>query len=277
LNKRDAYPSEMVNGPVQRDAREVRGAWASFQSHWYADPAPDLAPFVSRYWFARWDVRGQPAYRQLIVPYPQVHLSVGYSEAAMVRGVARGHVVRVLRDAGQVFGVAFRPGGFRPFLGRSVATLTDRSIAARDVFGTDPYAMARVVDEESMVGAAERFLRERLPRPDATAGLVADIVARIAAEPGLVRVGALAESLGMSARRVQRLFCEYVGVGPKWVIRRYRLHEVTERMAAGLPIDWAGLAAELGYADQAHLTRDFRSMVGEPPTRYADRYPVGGA
>ena len=74
-------------------------------------------------------------------------------------------------------------------------------------------------------------------------------------------------------RRLQRLFAEHVGVGPKWVIRRYRLHEVTERMSAGAPIDWAALAADLGYADQAHLTRDFTDLFGEPPTAYARRYP----
>jgi len=73
-------------------------------------------------------------------------------------------------------------------------------------------------------------------------------------------------------RGLQRLFAEYVGIGPKWVIRRYRLREITERLAAGGPVDWAGLAAELGYADQAHLVRDFRAMVGETPTWYAQRY-----
>jgi AraC-like DNA-binding protein len=73
-------------------------------------------------------------------------------------------------------------------------------------------------------------------------------------------------------RGVQRLFAEYVGIGPKWVIRRYRLHEVTERMAAGGEIDWAALAADLGYADQGHFIRDFKNMFGEPPTWYARRY-----
>ncbi len=73
--------------------------------------------------------------------------------------------------------------------------------------------------------------------------------------------------------RLQRLFADYVGVGPKWVIRRYRLHEITERMAAGGRIDWARLAAELGYADQAHLSRDFTAIVGESSTQYAQRYP----
>jgi AraC-like DNA-binding protein len=56
------------------------------------------------------------------------------------------------------------------------------------------------------------------------------------------------------------------------VIRRHRLHEVTARMAAGGAIDWAALAADLGYADQGHFIRDFKSMFGEPPTWYAQRY-----
>ena len=102
---------------------------------------------------------------------------------------------------------------------------------------------------------------------------VAGIVALAAAEPGISRVDDLAQRVSTSVRRLQRLFAEYVGVGPKWVIRRYRLHEITERMAAGERIDWARLAAELGYSDQTHLSRDFTSIVGESPTRYAQRYP----
>ena len=57
-----------------------------------------------------------------------------------------------------------------------------------------------------------------------------------------------------------------------WVIRRYRLHELTQRLAAGTAVDWAGLAAQLGYADQGYFFRDFTAMFGESPTRYAARY-----
>jgi AraC-like DNA-binding protein len=56
------------------------------------------------------------------------------------------------------------------------------------------------------------------------------------------------------------------------VIHRYRLREVTGRMEAGGRIDWAALAADLGYADQPHFVRDFTAMFGETPTRYAERY-----
>jgi AraC-like DNA-binding protein len=183
----------------------------------------------------------------------------------MVRGVSSGHQVRVLDGCSGVFGVAFRPGCFRPFLGSSVAAITDRSVDAGAVFaGKPPHA----VDTQ----AVDRFLRAHLPPRDDTALEVADVVARIAADPGVLRVDGLAAELGTSVRRLQRLFAEYVGIGPKWVIRRYRLREVTERMAGGEKVSWASLAADLGYADQPHFVRDFTDMFGESPTRYAARY-----
>ncbi|MGH3421218.1 MAG: helix-turn-helix domain-containing protein, partial [Streptosporangiaceae bacterium] len=80
-------------------------------------------------------------------------------------------------------------------------------------------------------------------------------------------VGQLSAESGMTARSLQRLFADYVGVSPKWVMRRARLHEAAERADSGEPVDWAALASDLGYADQAHLTRDFTVTIGVPPTR----------
>lgn len=77
------------------------------------------------------------------------------------------------------------------------------------------------------------------------------------------------EQFAMSTRRMQRLFREYVGVTPKWVIQRYRLIEAAARLAAGRADDLADLALDLGYADQAHFIRDFKRIVGRPPAGYA--------
>jgi AraC-like DNA-binding protein len=84
------------------------------------------------------------------------------------------------------------------------------------------------------------------------------------------RVGAFARAHGLSTRALQRLFAEYVGVGPKWIILRYRIHEALEHAETDPGVDWAALAADLGYADQAHLVRDFTATVGVPPTAYAE-------
>jgi len=274
-----------------RDPRELGGAWATFQRHAFADPSPPLAPYVTRYWMATWDLRGQPPYRQLIVPFPTVQLTFRDGDEPLVRGVSRGHAVRTLAGAGGVFGVPFRAGRFRPFLGRPLSTITDRTLPASAVFGPDvrsvggrrPPTPVQVRPDQSagldsgddlgeLVARIEEFLLPRLPAPDPGADDAATIVDRIAASPSLTRVEAVAADAGLSVRRLQRLFAEHVGVPPKWVIRRYRLREVTDRLDAGEPVDWGPLAAELGYADQAHLTRDFAAMFGEPPTRYAERY-----
>lgn len=247
---------------MTRDVRELAGAWKKFQHHTYLVPSPDLAWCVEHYWLVSWDY-GEP-YRQSIAPSPNVHLTFR-DGTALVNGIASERQVKVLQGSGGVFGVKFRPGCFRPFLRAPVSTITDRSIDAGEVFD-------RVPPGPVEVETVEQFLRTNRPEPDPKTEQVANIVARIAARPDIARVATVARDLDLSVRRLQRLFAEYVGIGPKWVIRRYRLQEVTERFAAGAEIDWAPLAADLGYADQAHFARDFKAMFGEPPTSYAQRY-----
>lgn len=64
------------------------------------------------------------------------------------------------------------------------------------------------------------------------------------------------------------MFLEYAGVSPTWVLRRYRLLDAAEAVRGGQVVSWAGVAADLGYADQAHLSRDFHSAIGKPPAAY---------
>jgi AraC-like DNA-binding protein len=123
--------------------------------------------------------------------------------------------------------------------------------------------------DAEMTAYAEALLGAVLPERDPLAERAADLVARVTADPALRRVDELSNASGMTVRSLQRLFADYVGASPKWVMRRARLHEAAERADSGELIDWAELAADLGYADQAHLTRDFTDTIGITPTRYA--------
>ena len=242
-------------------------------------PAPELDTLVECYWNVRWDQRGLPAREQQVLAHPQVHLVFEQPEAR-VYGVDRGLFVRRLEGRGQVLGIKFRPGGFRPFWGRPVQELADRVLSAAEVFdgaavlgdGAEPVAEAnrRILALDSlpaMAALADAFLLARLPAADPRVAEVTAMVGLAAADHGIVRVEQLAARCGVSARTLQRLFAEYVGVGPKWVLRRARLQQAALLADAGT-VDWPLLAAELGYADQAHLTRDFTAVVGRPPTRY---------
>ena len=237
------------------------------------EPASGLAGWVEFYWNPRWDLRGRPDHEQEVLAHPNVHL-VWEEPEPLVYGVQRGVFRRVLHGRGQVFGVKFRPGAFRPFAAGPVAELADRTVPAEEIFGAEVAAVGTEIlrrdDLGAMAAAADRFLLARLPaETDPRVAQVAALVERITASPQLFRVDALARELGMPVRRLQRLFAEYVGASPKFVLRRARLHEAASRADEGTTVDWTALAADLGYADQPHFIRDFTAAVGAPPTRYA--------
>jgi AraC-like DNA-binding protein len=126
----------------------------------------------------------------------------------------------------------------------------------------------RTPTTQAIVAALKFFLRERRPVPDDNIEIVRRIAAQIAVEPQWTRVEQVAHACDMGVRSLRRLFGEYVGVSPKWVIQRYRLHEAAARIAATATPDWADLALSLGYANQAHFIRDFKKLVGTSPADY---------
>ena len=238
------------------------------------DPPADLATFVDYCWVVRWDLRGEPPHEQSILPHPNVHLAFEATGTG-VFGVDRKIFTRRLAGAGKVLGIRFRPGGFRPFYSDPIFTLNDRVVPARAIFGPAAdragEAVMDAASDDAMIARAADLLRDAHPEPDPATDQVAAVVTRITTDPGLRRVAQLADVCGIPERKLQRLFAEYVGVSPKWVMRRARLHEAALRADAGGVVDWAVLAADLGYADQAHLTRDFTATIGVPPSRYAGR------
>jgi len=246
---------------------------------------------------------GEPPFAQTILPHPNVHL-VFEASGAGIFGVDRRLFTRSLSGLGLAFGIRFTAGCFRPFWQAPISQLTDRVVPAVRLFGPQAERTRQAIMRASassagsagsegsagssgtadawgsedeadsqMIGYAEALLCSVRPERDRMAEHVADLVSHITADPGLRRVDQLAAASGMTARSLQRLFADYVGVSPKWVMRRARLHEAAERADSGDPVDWAELAADLGYADQAHLTRDFTVTIGVSPTRYAAPAP----
>ncbi|HEY0341618.1 MAG TPA: helix-turn-helix domain-containing protein, partial [Steroidobacteraceae bacterium] len=122
--------------------------------------------------------------------------------------------------------------------------------------------------DAGMMAAAEAILRTRLPPADDTVALVGGIVDQVGADRTINRVDELAPRVGLGERALQRLFSDYVGVSPKWVIRRFRLHDAASRLAKAEDVNLTHLAQELGYSDQAHFTRDFKAIVGRSPSDY---------
>lgn len=266
LNKRDMPADPRPDPP--RGVLNLK-ADAALPGHWRYLPSAELAPFVEHYWMVQWSVT-EPQLRETL-PHPSVHIVLERGRAELA-GVATGRFTRVLEGSGRVLGIKFRPGGFRPLVAQPVSAFTDRVRPLAAVLGAPAGRLALEAlaqqDHEACLAVVESFLRGLAPRPDPMAELAARITAAIAADRSLLTVQRVGAAFGLQQRRLQRLFEEYVGVGPKWVIQRYRLHEAAQRLAEAPAADCAALALELGYADQAHFIRDFKKIVGRPPGEY---------
>jgi AraC-like DNA-binding protein len=234
-------------------------------------PPADLADVIERHWVVQWDLRGREPYRSEVITHPCVNLCFEL-HGAHVYGVQRPKDARTLSGSGWCVGTKFRPGAFAGFVERPISQLTDRFFAVAELFGADGAALAAAGESADGVDAKlalhHDFVRAQRPAPDAAAELVREVVRdMLTADPG-VRVEQIARRHAVSPRTLQRLFADRVGVSPKWVLQRYRLHEAAERLASGESRDWARVALELGYFDQAHFIRDFRAFVGRSPTQY---------
>jgi AraC-like DNA-binding protein len=234
-------------------------------------PAPDLAGLVERHWVVSWSLPPGEQSTVTLLPHPCVNLVLDTGRL-IVSGVGHERYVRQLRGEGMAFGVKFRPGAFYPFLGSPVSELTERIVALETLWGADATELerhlgaARSVPE--MASAVEAFLRRREPAPDPNVELVGEIVQALLYDRSTTRVDDVTRRFGITARSLQRLFRRYVGVTPKWVLQRYRLHEAAARLAAGGAVSWAEVAVELGYFDQSHFIRDFTRAVGLTPAEY---------
>lgn len=254
--------------PIERDSRGVIAPWEGLRRFRLdrAAPSPALAPWVDRYWTASWSLPAGEEHVQEVLVHPAVNI-VAEASGVSVVGVQRATWRQRLRGTGSASAVMFRPAGFRRFLAAPLASLTDRVIPLEEAL---PRAGLPEHPDSADLDAWLLALLEAGPA-GVDARETTELVERAAADPALLRVEQLAALAGVAPRTLERRFRDHVGASPKWVLRRYRIYEIAERVAHEERIAWADLAAALGYADQSHLIRDFTAVVGESPARYAAR------
>lgn len=142
-----------------------------------------------------------------------------------------------------------------------------RSAAAETVTGADP--ADRHVRAAALLLDHVRMLAAEVPPVAARDGALANRMVDLLEAGADARSPAdLARQLHVSQRSLQRLAARFVGMPPQLLLRRRRLQEAAERMRADPAADLGALAAELGFADQPHLTREFRSVLGTTPRGY---------
>ncbi len=247
-------------------------------THHRVAPRADLAPFIEHFWSVTWSLRTPLLVETL--PHPTVHLVFEEctSEGARISraeltGVPSRRFTRQLVGDGRVFGIKFRPAAFQPVWGGAMVELRDRVLPLDAALGSAAEALhagvARALGIEDAADHVESILLAILPPMPREVGMTRDLAERMASDHALLRAEDAAREAGLDERTLQRRFRRHVGVTPKWVIRRYRLHEAAERLKGPSAPSIAALAAELGYFDQAHFAREFKLVVGRTPREFA--------
>lgn len=235
-------------------------------------PSEPLRHFVKHYWVVRWDLTGQPPFLQDVIPNPCVNL-VMEDHRSGIYGVASRMYTKKIEGKGQVFGIKFHPGGFYPFIRTALSNLTDQSLAIEEIFGADAaeyeQQMNAETDPADRIALTDALLVKHLPQQDGSITLINQIIDRILIDPELTKVEQICDSFHLNKRKLQRLFNQYVGISPKWVIKLYRLQNAAEAMDTGKHYDTLKLSVDLGYYDQSHFIKDFKSIIGKTPDEYA--------
>lgn len=247
-----------------------------FAATWL-DPHSSVADVVDRYWHVAWNLPAGEHIDQRIIDHPAVTLTIESGDVPaplVVTGVQGGAWRRRITGWGSVFAIRLRPAGLAVVSDLAVSDLADATTPVTPALdprlhrlletiqlSTDTSARARAADTAIAALLEERPLDAEQKLANAVLVELADRVRR--------RTGTtLAARFGVSDRAVQRALARTVGHGPKWVARRVRLQEVARVLSTDASAELADLAVRLGYADQSHLSNDFRSVVGLTPGAY---------
>lgn len=246
--------------------------------HRYAPPA-ELDDVVRRYWVPVWSLPPGETSVQRVLQYPVCQVVVG-PEYAWLVGPRRGLSTQTLTGSGWVVGAMLQPATGGLLTPEPIAELRDGireldEVSSVDVDALVPALRSAMSDDP---GDPQRRLRACVILGEALGALlpvdeegllVNAIVDYVEHDSAVQRVSQVCERFGVAERTLQRILARRVGLSPKWLIQRRRLHEVAGRLRAAERVDLARLATDLGYADQAHLTRDFRTVTGVTPGAFA--------
>ncbi|WP_461170181.1 helix-turn-helix domain-containing protein [Arthrobacter sp. Z1-15] len=259
-------------------------------------PPQVLEDRVRWFWIPEWNLGAGVISRQDILPFPALNLVIG-PEGVSLSGPATRSSHRNLRGRGWAVGVLLRPAAVPAFTSDPGA-LRDAEVpySAPDLHAAVLAAMGSETGEQTGGGANDShgnengnengnddggvarraraaavvvsWLQTKIPVPAAEARLANRLEDLIRTDPSLTRVDQAADRLGVSVRTLQRLARRHVGLPPLAMIRRYRLQEAADRLRSDPGAVIADVAADLGYADHAHLAAAFRDVLGLPPSGY---------
>ncbi|MEE8603124.1 helix-turn-helix domain-containing protein [Euzebya tangerina] len=241
---------------------------------------PDIQAVARRFWLPVWRLADGQVWTQRVLQYP-VCLIVVADSYARFYGPSTSVSTVELSGTGWAAGVMLQPAAGRLILDAPVERITDRHVDLAALTTLDGTALRERVrrtmdldptspDTHRAVIATYAAALQRFLPIDAEGALMNRLVDAVETDSSITRVSQLASLAAVSERTLGRVCRNRLGVTPKWLIQRRRLHDAVEGLKDGATsaLRLTDLAADLGYTDQAHFGRDFKRVTGLTPGEY---------
>ncbi|WP_240036237.1 helix-turn-helix domain-containing protein [Pseudoalteromonas sp. A757] len=233
-------------------------------------PSTELVGLIEQFWFVDWCLPDNKTHTQRNLPDPNFHLLLVSNEIKIIGPVSKVYDY-TMRGKGQILGVKFRVGALVEQFDITPLTCIDKTFSLESLCDVPsssliaPLTMAN--DDAERVKVLSQFLMPLTPPLSIGAAMAEDILNTLQDRSDIFTVEQLAEQCDMPIRKIQRLCQHYIGFSPKWLIRKYRLHQALAMLESDTST-MADIVAQLDYTDQSHLIRDFKEIIGTTPNRY---------
>lgn len=247
-------------------------------------PSFNLCDLVEQFWLVDWSLQNSRNHTQQNLPDPNFHLVFDATSAKLLGPVSKVFSYN-MANTGKIVAVKFELGALAKLLDFSVAKYTDQQVPASEIFGGELEALHHSLfntvsgtlcdhalsdhplSDHATVEKLENFLAPFAIKASPALARLREQVTLIQSDPNILSVEELSSQSHTSVRTLQRNFLRYLGLSPKWLIRKYRLHQALS-MLENNTTTIAEVAASLHYADQAHFIKDFKDILGVTPNRY---------
>ena len=239
-----------------------------------AAPVTALRGYVSHYWFSPCC----PDNLFMALPDGAVDVVLQISPTdiqSWVYGTPTYRIDIPLNQDCHYVGIRFQPGQSRHFMKPSAHDLTNTSVAAREALHFSMNSVLDTLPKQSSTRIKQQLdqlLAQHLWHCSPKHQAIDNAIRCIQASRGTVVIRDVADDFGRSRRHFERIFLETVGIPAKTFAKIIRFHHAVRLMARSQRLPLSQIAAELNYADQSHMTHDFKNLAGVSPTRFDDTH-----
>ncbi len=248
-------------------------------------PLPSLISYIKCYWRMEIDIIPDTR-RRLLIENCEFTINLG----SPVEYIRNDGIVQTMINTGitgpmahpmgmrsndkiNLFGICFRPGGAYPFFKTPAHQLVDQYFDTEDILNQEGNKLAEHIQKnylttESQIKSVDKYLLNILETSHQDNTIVNSAVKAIEQSKGRITIDQLSHYLGVSHRHLNRQFKEQIGLTPKQFCKNLRFKNAYKNISTSVHVDFADIAMNCGYYDQAHFINEFRNFAGTSPTKY---------